>query len=285
MNQLPVEKAKKSRLKKILILVIRPLFIVYILLCIALLAFQENLIFIPSKTLAYQARDIDINCQDLFIKSANGSTINAWYLPAQESKGTVIFCHGNAGNISHRISTLQIWNQLGYSIIAFDYQGYGKSQGNASEQNCYDDAMAVYQWLKNNNLLLTKVIIHGRSLGGGVASYLANKIPCSGLILESTFTSIPDMAQQRFPFLPTSLLTRTHFNNLQRIKKNKHPLLILHSKSDNIIPGHMGRTLFARAVSAKTFFELQGGHNEGFSITPDYEKTLDSFCRHLTKAE
>ena len=205
--------------KKLLKSLFRVLLATYIILCLLLLFFQNTFIFFPGKAPTRTPESAGLIFQNLYLPSSNNNKINAWYVPATQARGTVVFCHGNAGNMAHRISTLTTWHELGYNIIAFDYQGFGASQGSPSEENCYADVRAVYQWLRDNDKLQGRIIIHGRSLGGGVATLLASEIDYSGLILESTFTSIGDMASTVFPFLPTSILCLTDFNNLERVKK------------------------------------------------------------------
>ena len=170
---------------------------------------------------------------------------------------------------------MRIWHELRCNILLFDYRGYGKSEGSPGEQNCYEDAEAVYAWLQANSAD-TPLIFHGRSLGGGVASYLASRHPAAGLILESTFTSIPAMASHQFPLVPSFICT-TRFDTLERIQTIDMPVLILHSPDDEIIPYYMGKQLYGDGGPGRLFTELRGGHNEGFLQSDNYIPALESF--------
>jgi fermentation-respiration switch protein FrsA (DUF1100 family) len=216
----------------------------------------------------------------LSIKS-DGFDINAWYVPAIASRGTVLFCHGNAGNIGFRMNNIRIWNQLGMNVLIFDYRGYGLSQGTTTEQGCYEDVKACYSWLKEHYPTQGPFIIHGRSLGGGVASWAAENLSCDGLILESTFTSIPAMGQYRFPFLPITFISNIYFPTTERIGKIACPIQVFHSKDDDVIPYFMGEQL-ARLAGVELQL-LKGDHNNGFSFTSNYSDKLNEFVSRLSK--
>jgi len=267
--------SRKSSLKSNLIRILRVLLLVYLLMCFGVYFLQAKLVFVP--TVGEPQRtpvEMGIDYENLRLKSGT-ETIQAWYVPARENRGTVLFCHGNAGNLEHRLSTIRIWHDLGLNIMLFDYRGFGSSSGSPTEQGCYEDAQTCYDWLKENGKLNGPFIIHGRSLGGGIASWAAVNFKNSGLVLESTFTSIPDMGAHFYPFLPVNLISSIKFPNLERVKKLSKPLLVIHGREDEVIPYKMGQALHAAAKSV--FIELTGAHNSGFEITPEYKTGLKVF--------
>ena len=274
------EEITKSLVKKGLFRIIRVLLIVYLLMCLGVYLFQAKLVFVPTKgEPAYTPENLGLEYEDLSLKSGQ-ETVHAWFVAAKENKGTVLFCHGNAGNLGHRLSTIRVWNKLGMNIFLFDYRGFGKSTGTPSEEGCYEDVKTCYEWLEKNSKLSSKpFIIHGRSLGGGSATWAAMNFECDGLILESTFTSVPDMGARLYPFLPIRILSKINFPNEERVKSFKKPLLIIHGKEDEVIPYEMGRKMAEQTKA--DFLELTGAHNSGFDTSPDYGLTLRTFVEKL----
>ena len=274
------ENNGKSSLKAAFIKMLRIILLAYAALCFGLYFFQTKLVFIPTAgEPAYTPKSIGLDYQDLMLNSEE-ENIHAWYIPAKENKGTVLFCHGNAGNLGHRMSTISSWNKLGMNILIFDYRGYGKSTGSPTEEGCYKDAAAAYSWLKENGFLKQPFIIHGRSLGGGVASWAAGEFNADGLILESTFTSIPDMGSHYYPFLPIGMISSIQFSTGDRLPKLKIPLLIIHGEKGEVIPYKMGRSMAEK--NKADFIKLQGAHNSGFEITPEYLPGLKAFIVKVT---
>lgn len=271
---------KKSTWKTGLIKTLRVVLIIYLLLCFGVYFLQAKLVFVP--TVGEPGRvpsELGLEYEDLRLKSGN-EQIHAWFVPARNARGTVLFCHGNAGNLGHRLATIKIWNDLGMNILLFDYRGFGSSTGAPTEEGCYEDVMACYNWLTENNNLKKPLVIHGRSLGGGIASWAANQLDCDGLILESTFTSIPDMGAHYYPFLPVSLISSINFRSIDEVKKLKVPLLVAHGPADEIIPYHMGKKL-AKEGNCE-LIELIGDHNNGFEISPKYIPALRKFISQVS---
>lgn len=227
---------------------------------------QHRMIFFPSGDIAVTPADVNLSYEDIFLNVTDSDTVHAWFLPARKeasSSRIILFCHGNAGNISHRLETAELIIKLGYGIVMFDYRGYGRSSGKPTEENLHADAQAVYDWLlESKKVSAEDIIIFGRSLGGTVAVDLASRNKCGGLIVESTFTSIEDMGRRMFPFMPVRLLVRFNFNALEKISKVDCPILVTHSPTDEIISYEMGERLFEKAPQPKQFVKLSGGHNE-----------------------
>jgi len=177
----------------------------------------------------------------------------------------VLFCHGNGGNISHRLDTIWTWNKLGMNVLIFDYRGYGKSEGKPSEEGTYLDAEAAWKHLvEKRGAAGERIIIHGRSLGGAVAARLARDHTPAGLILESTFSSVPDMAAKLYPMFPVRLLSRFEYGTAEYVAAVKCPVMVIHSAEDDIIPFKLGRRVFEAAGEPKRFVQIHGSHNSGF---------------------
>ncbi len=227
--------------------------------------------------------NIGLEFEEVFLTTQDNISIHGWYLPNTASTFTLLFLHGNAGNISHRLDSLKIFHDLGLSIFIIDYRGYGQSTGKPSEKGTYSDAEAAWNYLINKRALSAdEIIIFGRSLGGGVASWLALEHKPAALILESTFTSIVDMASLIYPYLPVKWMSRIHYPSIQRIDKINCPILFIHSPDDELIPYTHGQQLYARAKSPKSFFSISGGHNEGFfNSQPHYNQGILQFVQNL----
>ena len=249
----------------------------------ALLYFgQGRMIFQPTSRHEHGAEKSGLGYEDVRLPVGDDQKIHGWYFPCElgDTAPTVLFFHGNAGNISHRLSTAQFFVGLGVNFFMFDYRGYGQSDGSPSEDALYADARAAYDWL-----LVTKGIdpdrlfLFGRSLGGAVAVDLATRVKCGGLVVESSFTSTSDMGQRMFPHLPVRLLVRYRFDSLGKIGRVNCPVLVTHSPDDEMIPYEMGRDLFDAAGPHKTFIPLEGRHNDRGYLQND--KYLNGLRRFL----
>ena len=223
---------------------------------------QESFIFFPDRTLTATPRDAGLGYEEVPLSTEDGVTLGAWWVPAERARATLILCHGNAGNISHRLHLLVPMYSLGLNVLAFDYRGYGHSEGRPSEEGTYRDMDAAVAYALSKNGEPIRLVFFGESLGGAVAIESATRHPCSALILESTFTSIPAMAARHYPWLPSRLLT-IRYDSLARIRDARCPVLVMHSPQDEIVPFSMGQALFEAAQEPKAFAELAGGHNDG----------------------
>ena len=243
---------------------------IYVLLSAMLYLMQNKMVFLanlPGRELTATPEDAGFAFQDVSITTSKGAQIHGWFVPAEQSKATVLFFHGNAGNISHRLDSIAIFRELGLDVFIIDYQGYGQSDGKASEKNTYQDALAAWEYLvSERDIAPGNIVIFGRSLGGAVASWLAAQTTPAAVILESTFTSAPDMAFRLYPFLPVRLLTRLKYPVMENVGRLSSPLLVIHSRQDEIIPFDMGESIFAAAPEPKQMLVLTGDHNGGFMI-------------------
>lgn len=241
--------------------------------------FQHRLVYVPSRDIVAEPSQIGLAYEEMFIEVTEGNSIHAWFIPAEEKKGVVLFCHGNAGNISHRLQTIEILHNLNMSVMIFDYQGYGKSDGRPGENKTYQDAMASWKYLTEEmSIKPDKIFIMGRSLGGAVAADLAVNTDPAGIILESTFTSAKDIGAELFSFLPVRLLSRFEYNTMSKLRQISSPLMIVHSPGDEIIPYAHGLKLYENARKPRYFTEIHGGHNSGFLESRSiYVKALENF--------
>jgi fermentation-respiration switch protein FrsA (DUF1100 family) len=233
----------------------------------AFVLFERNFIYFPTRAHDSVPAEYGLAGEEALLTAEDGVRIHGWFLPALDARVTVLLAHGNAGNISHRLDRarlLQLW--LGAGVFLFDYRGYGRSEGTPDEDGTYRDARAAYRHLTEARRIPSeRLILFGESLGSAVALDLAVSHPCRGLILESPFTSIRDMARVVLPFLPVGPLLRTRYDNISKITRLRVPLLVLHGEDDEIVPLAQGRRLFAAAPEPKRFFAIPGaGHNDTY---------------------
>jgi fermentation-respiration switch protein FrsA (DUF1100 family) len=225
--------------------------------------------------------------EDVAIRTEDGETLHAWWIPAPEARGTVLHFHGNAGNISHRIDYARMFRGLGYNTLLVDYRGYGKSTGSPSEAGTYKDAAASRRWLTETRGLSDRdIVVFGESLGGAVACWLAARHAPRALVLASTFTSVPDLGAEVYAFLPVRLMSRFQYNTRECVGKVDAPVLVVHSPRDDIIPYAHGQKIYAAAREPKAFLEIAGGHNDGFVfMRPGWVKTLGEFLEKALTAK
>ena len=257
---------------------------VYVGLCVLLFLFQGRLLYHPDDEIAYTPARLRLDYDEVALTTEDGVRLAAWYVPAEAPRGTVLFCHGNAGNMSHRLSTIEVWNGLGWNLLLFDYRGYGRSEGSPDEEGTYRDAEAAWQYLTaERGVAGTDLLVHGRSLGGAVAAWVAVQHPPKAVILESTFTSVPDAAARLWPGLPVRWLARYEYGTLDRVSRLACPVLIIHSRGDDLLPYAHGRALFEAASPPKQFLEIHGPHGSGFVQSgAQYTGGLEDFlARHV----
>ncbi len=244
--------------------------IAYAAVLVMVFLFQSRLVYYPQvgREIAVTPQSYGLKFEAAEIRTADGETLQAWWVPAENARGTVLFFHGNAGNISHRLDYLLMFNRLRHSTLIVDYRGYGKSTGTPSEEGTYRDAEAAWDYLRSAQSVRSQdLVIAGESLGGGVGSWLATKVRPRAVLLFSTFTSVADLGAQIYWFLPVRLLSRIGYDNLGNLKLIHAPVFIAHSRDDDVVPYVHGRKLYGAAGEPKEFLELRGGHNEGFIFT------------------
>ena len=259
----------------------------YVTVSILVGLFQRHLIYFPTREYESLPTDVGLAYEEVALTTEDGVTLAAWYVSHERSKGTVLFFHGNAGNISHRLHTLKLLNSLGYSVLIPDYRGYGRSTGTPSETGLYRDADAAWRYLVETKAEQANgIALLGRSLGGAVAVELASRHAPAALVVESTFTSLIAVGKQHYPLLPVGLLLRERYDSISRIDKVNCPKLFLHGRDDELIPIALGRSLFDAASEPKRFIETPGGHNEaGFAYSSEYTRELGTFLDEAIAAQ
>ncbi|MGB6042609.1 MAG: alpha/beta hydrolase [Pirellulales bacterium] len=251
-----------------------------------LMLFEEKLIFIPTEFDGSRYwHPVGYQFEDIYFQSDDGTRLHGWYFPHKSPRAIVLFSHGNAGNVTHRADIGDRLQSMGLSVFMYDYRGYGRSEGSPNEQGVLADARAARRQIAQLAEVDEKDIVQmGRSLGGAVAVDLAAYDGARGLILESTFSSIPDVAACQFPWLPVRRLMRTRLESISKIRLYQGPILQSHGIDDRTIPFHLGERLFAAANTdnghfAEFFTIRSGDHNDP---QPDgYYRLLSDFIQQL----
>ncbi|MBW7876868.1 MAG: alpha/beta hydrolase [Candidatus Cloacimonetes bacterium] len=262
--------------------------IVYGLLVGVFYVYQESLIYVPSTEMLSHPGHYGMEYEEIRFPSEDGTILHGWFLPHKSSGPVVLMCHGNAGNISYMIDSAKVLWDMGYSVFVFDYRSYGLSQAKPlSEEATYMDTRAAYLWLKNSKgYAEDQIIVHGRSLGGPQAAHVARRFFPKALVLESTFTSLPELGKQLYPWLPVLLLSRVQYPTLEDVKAVRCPVLIVHSTQDEVIPYPHGQKIFETAPEPKSFVTITGDHNEGyFTSGKTYVDGLKSFLMGLNSSQ
>ncbi|MEK9863803.1 MAG: alpha/beta hydrolase [Verrucomicrobiota bacterium] len=256
---------------------------------VALRWFEYRQTFRPSQTIVSQPHESIPGGKELRVMSGGKYTLSAWFLPCQASSPyhdwLIVFSHGNAGNLSHRQDFFRTWHSMGFNILAYDYRGYGTSQGKPTEQGTYEDLRATIQWAEEAGFEPSRIILLGKSLGGGVASAQAARLPVAGLILHSTFTSLPDLGAELFPWLPVRALAGMAFPTRKRLASIQCPVLIIHSKEDELIGFTHAERNQEACTSPCQLIELDGGHNDPDSsrmeqITQGINQYMETLNHH-----
>lgn len=240
---------------------------VYAVVVFMLWLTQDRLVYFPHIAGAATATPAraGLAFETVRIATADGETLAAWWVPAVPLRGAVLLLHGNAGSIADRIDYLPHFNAMGYAVLLVDYRGYGASSGKPSETGTYADAQAAWQWLMaQHGLRSAEIVLVGESLGAAVAAELAGRVQPRALVLISAFTSATDLGSEIYPWLPVRLISRYRYDTLGHLRGFGGPVLVAHSRDDEIVPFAHGERLHAAARGTKSLLEMRGGHNTGF---------------------
>jgi fermentation-respiration switch protein FrsA (DUF1100 family) len=246
--------------------------------------FIEKQVFFPDTTIEQTPADLDLPFEDIWFTSNDSVRLHGWLIAASSPKYLLLFCHGNAGNISHRLDNIRLLLPRGISVFIFDYRGYGRSQGRINEKGFYLDSEAAYEvareWAQENG---AKLVVFGRSLGGIAATHLGATKKCDGLILESTFTNMGAMARAHYPLPFAERLLKHRLNAVGQIALVRVPILFFHGDNDRIVPMRLGRELYEAAPNPKEFVVLPGaGHNDTYFIGgQNYFNKIEDFFSKL----
>ena len=245
---------------------------------------ERRYFFFPVREMEGTPSNWGLSYEDVSFPAADGVGLHGWYLPGP-TETTVLWLHGNGGNISHRLENLMLVHRyLGAGIFIFDYRGYGRSQGRPSEVGTYQDSQGALDYLRSRpDVDADRIVYFGRSLGTAVAVWLATQHPPRGLILESPFSSVQDMARKVCPRLPLHRLVRNKYDTLSRIREVSCPVLIVHGEHDPLVPLEQGRKLFDAAEEPKRFHLIMGAaHNDTYQVGGEpYFRVLEEFLSSL----
>jgi fermentation-respiration switch protein FrsA (DUF1100 family) len=244
------------------------------------MSFADRLVYFPIAAHDGTPRSIGLDYEDVRLTTADGVRVHGWHVPAAapDPAPAVLFLHGNAGNVSHRLDKLAVLHGLGASVLLLDYRGFGASEGSPTEEGLYRDADAAYDWLVARGTPAERIVLYGESLGGAVAVDLAARRPVGKVVLESAPSSILGVARHHYPFLPVAAFLSARYDAASKIGRVRVPILILHGPDDEIVPFSMAEELLAAANPPKRLVRLRGGHNDGFLVSGSlYAEALRGF--------
>ena len=245
--------------------------------------FEHSQVYHPAREFEASAEELGRPFEDVRFNTADGVALHGWFFPADtnspRANQAFLICHGNGGNISHRLDLCGVLLKTGASVLIFDYHGYGQSQGSPGEEGTYLDAQAAYAWLRQKGFRAGNLVAFGESLGGGVASELALREDLGGVVLQSTFTSIPDIGAELYPWLPLRWISTIKYDTRSKLPRVKVPVLVMHSREDDFVRFHHAEKNFAAANEPKFFCELNGAHNDAVWGSHAFSEAIEKFLR------
>ena len=249
--------------------------------------FEHNQVYHPDRILSATGQELGRPFEDVRFQAGDGLQLHGWFFPCNEGAArrdlAVLVCHGNAGNISHRLFLTRALLETGVNVFLFDYRGFGESQGRPGEEGTYLDAQAAHRWLQKKGFAPANIIAFGESLGGGIASELAGRETLGGMVLQSTFSCIPDVGAELFPWLPVRWMSTIKYDTCAKLPKLRIPVLIMHSRSDALIRFHHAEKNFSIANEPKLLWELKGDHNESVSDQEHFVAGMEKFLELIEK--
>jgi len=255
----------------------------YFAVCVFAWARQRAFAYRPTHDVAGSPDDVGLAFEDVTFPSANGRTLHGWMVCTPGARYTLLYCHGNAGNITHRVTSVRDFAARELSVFIFDYAGFGKSSGRPGEKATYNDALGAWDYLvSERGVPPDRIILFGRSLGTAVAIDLATRVDAAAIILESAFTSAPEVGARAYPWLPVKLISRYHYDSLKKVSQLRLPKLYVHSINDRTVPYGMGRRLFGRSREPKHWIKVRGAHDANYLIPgSEYDRELRAFVADL----
>ncbi len=242
---------------------------------------QHRMIYfpdVPTRALVNTPADVGLHYEDVNLHTEDGVRLHGWWVPAS-GDAALLFFHGNAGNISHRLESILNFHRLGLAVLIIDYRGYGASEGQPSEEGTYRDAAAAWNHLlAARGIPPERIVVFGRSLGAAIAAWLAARERPAALIVESAFTSVPELGQEVYPWLPVRWLARIRYPTLEYVEAVTSPVLVVHSVDDEIAPYRHGQRVFNAASDPRSLLELRGSHNDAHRVSAEtYIAGLEAF--------
>lgn len=231
---------------------------------------QSSFMYFPDNKLAATPATVGLPYERVALTTSDDVELLAWFVPSYPERAVVLLCHGNGGDIGDRVRWIELMHAMEFSVLAFDYRGYGVSEGKPSEEGTYRDAEAAWAYLvQDRGVDPSRIVIVGRSMGGAIAAHLAAEEPAGALILEAAFTRYADIAQDKAGIFPVRWLAAFDYATIESLAKVDYPVLIMHSPGDKVVGYHHGEALFEAANPPKVFIELEGGHNDAFVRSGD----------------
>jgi uncharacterized protein len=224
---------------------------------------QRLLLYFPDRTRPELGELSALGVREVMLTTADGLSLRSWYFPPRDGRPVIAYFHGNGGHIGYRAERLRHFAHDGFGVLMLDYRGFGENPGTPTETGLYTDSAAALDFLAREGITANRLVLYGESLGSGVAVHLAAKRDIAGLILEAPFTSVAEVAQYHYSFVPASALVRDRFDSLSQIGDVKAPILVLHGGRDGVVPVRFGRALFDAAPEPKEFwFAPEAGHED-----------------------
>lgn len=247
----------------------------------------SSAIYHPERTMRYTPASAGLTYEDIRMETQDGICISGWWVPTVRPRGTVLFCHGNGGNIASYLDSILLGNRLGLNVFIFDYRGYGYSDGTPTENGTYLDADAAWSYLvTERGIAPEQIIVWGRSLGGAIAARTAARHRSGLVIVESAFTSLKDLVNDRFRWVPAWVLKDHAYDTMHHLEQVDVPVLVIHSPDDEMIPFRHGKMLYDAIKGPKAFLQIKGSHNRGYLDSMDvYESGINDFIDRYLKAE
>ncbi|MDW7981069.1 MAG: alpha/beta hydrolase [Verrucomicrobiales bacterium] len=244
---------------------------------------ERRLVYYPTRRFVAWPDALGLRFEDVVFRAADGVQLHGWFFPAvpgeNDSGLVVLVCHGNGGNISHRLELYRVLLECGVAVFAFDYRGYGRSAGRPSEAGTYLDAQAAYNWLRRRGYAPEQIVCYGESLGGGVVSELAIREKVGGVVIQGGFSSLADIGSELMPWLPVRRLARNKYDTKSKLPQIRVPVLLMHSRADELIGFHHAEKNFAAANEPKLLCELEGDHNNPLSNPAVFADVMRKFLR------
>ena len=255
--------------------------IFYLLILLFMYIFQRTFMYHPNVKNT-DPTTVQFKYKEVYIESEKDIKLKSWYSYLNPNKKTILFFHGNAGELGARTYKLNKFNDLDLNFLIISWRGFSGNNGKPTEQGLYKDAQKAVEWLEKKGINKKDIILYGESLGTGIAVELATKNEYSGIILESPYTSMIDMGKRFYPFLPISVLQKDKYNSLKKLSMIKSPILVLHGKSDTLVPFYMGKKIYDAANEPKYYY-FPDHDNHMMTYDQDMLRTLSNFVNEISK--
>ena len=255
--------------------------IFYLLILLFMYIFQRTFMYHPNVKNT-DSTTVQFKYKEVYIESEKDIKLKSWHSYLNPNKKTILFFHGNAGELGARTYKLNKFNDLDLNFLIISWRGFSGNNGKPTEQGLYKDAQKAVEWLEKKGINKKDIILYGESLGTGIAVELATKNEYSGIILESPYTSMIDMGKRFYPFLPISILQKDKYNSLKKLSMIKSPILVLHGKSDKLVPFYMGKKIYDAANEPKYYY-FPEFDNHMMTYDQDMLKILSNFVNEISK--